>query len=128
MIVPFYAALLALLFIGLSIRTIRLRHRLKIGLGTGDSPALLRATRAHANFAEYVPLALLLLCLLEAQGLGVVWLHSLGGFLLLGRLVHAYGVSQVHEQLLFRVAGMALTFIVLLSAAVILLWINVVGH
>ncbi len=60
-ILPVYAALLALLFVLLSIRTIRTRHSRKVALGHGDDPAMLRAMRVHANFAEYVPLALLLI-------------------------------------------------------------------
>jgi len=59
-ILPIYAALLALLFVLLSIRTIRTRHSRGVALGHGDDPAMLRAMRVHANFAEYVPLALLL--------------------------------------------------------------------
>nr|WP_265324035.1 MAPEG family protein [Aeromonas veronii] len=54
-ILPVYAALLALLFVLLSIRTIRTRHSRKVALGHGDDPAMLRAMRVHANFAEYVP-------------------------------------------------------------------------
>ena len=65
-ILPVYAALLALLFVLLSIRTIRTRHSRKVALGHGDDPAMLRAMRVHANFAEYVPLALLLIYFVEA--------------------------------------------------------------
>ncbi|MEH8130210.1 MAPEG family protein [Aeromonas veronii] len=54
-ILPVYAALLALLFVLLSIRTIRTRHSRKVALGHGDDPAMLRAMRVHANFAEYDP-------------------------------------------------------------------------
>jgi uncharacterized protein len=41
-ILPVYAALLALLFVLLSIRTIRTRHRQGVALGHGDDPAMLR--------------------------------------------------------------------------------------
>jgi len=54
-IVPIYAALLALLFVLLSVRTIRTRRRQGVALGHGDDPAMLRVMRVHANFAEYVP-------------------------------------------------------------------------
>ncbi|MDO2437642.1 hypothetical protein Q2T43_15660 [Aeromonas veronii] len=40
-ILPIYAALLALLFVLLSVRTIRTRHRQKVALGHGDDPAML---------------------------------------------------------------------------------------
>ena len=60
-IIPLYAALLALLFIALSVRTLRLRRHLKIAVGDAGNTQMLRAMRAHANFAEYVPMCLLLL-------------------------------------------------------------------
>ena len=126
-ILPLYAALLVLLFVVLSIRTLRLRRTLKIGVGDGGNPQMLRAMRVHSNFAEYVPLALLMVYLVESRGAYPVFVHALGLFLLAGRLSHAYGVSQAREDLRFRVAGMALTFATLLSAAAYLLFAFVRG-
>jgi uncharacterized protein len=120
-IVPIYAALLAFVFVALSLRTIRLRHRLRVGVGDGGDPRLQRACRAHANFAEYVPLALLLFAFVEAAGASAVFVHGLCVCLLLGRLSHALGVSRVVEPLGLRVAGMVLTFSALVAAAVRLL-------
>ena len=77
-IVSLYAALLAFAFVGLSIRTLRLRKRLRIVIGDAGDTSMLRAMRVHANFAEYVPLALVLILLIEAAG-GAAWLvHVLG--------------------------------------------------
>ncbi len=120
-IVPLYAALLALLFVTLSVRTLRMRRRLQVAVGDGGSTEMLRAMRAHSNFAEYVPLALLLFFLAEQGGAGAVYLHGLCLSLLLGRLLHAYGVSQVDERYQFRVIGMVLTLTPLTAAAVGLL-------
>jgi uncharacterized protein len=110
---PLYAALLALLYVYLSVRTIGVRRRVQVALGPGDNPEMLRAMRVHANFAEYVPLALILVYLVEAQGAAAWLVHALGAALLLGRCLHAYGVSQVKETFAFRVSGMVLTFTVL---------------
>ncbi|CAJ1833947.1 MAPEG family protein [Aeromonas veronii] len=77
-ILPVYAALLALLFVLLSIRTIRTRHSRKVALGHGDDPAMLRAMRVHANFAEYVPLALLLIYFVETSNQTPWLIHLLG--------------------------------------------------
>lgn len=121
-ILPLYAALLALLFIILSVRTLRLRKSLQIGVGDGGNKEMLRAMRVHGNFAEYVPLCLILLFLVEAQGAQPLLVHGLGLALLVGRISHAYGVSQTKENLMFRVAGMALTFISLLISAIYLLF------
>lgn len=126
-IVAVYAALLTLLFVGLSIRTIRLRGKLNVALGDGGQPLLTRAARAQANFAEYVPLALLLIYFLEALTTADLWIHLLCSILLLGRLVHAYGLSQVQENYRLRVFGMTCTFIVLISAALGLLIVAVVS-
>jgi hypothetical protein len=61
-IVPFYAALLAALYIFLSVRVIRMRVSNRIGLGDGSNPRLRRAIRVHANFSEYVSVDLDGLC------------------------------------------------------------------
>lgn len=120
-ILPVYAALLALLFVLLSIRTIRTRHSRKVALGHGDDPAMLRAMRVHANFAEYVPLALLLIYFVEASSQTPWLVHLLGSALLLGRLCHAFGMSRTPENFRYRVAGMGLTFTVILVSAAHLL-------
>jgi uncharacterized protein len=120
-IVPLYAALLAILFVTLSIRTLRLRRSLGIGLGDAGNERMLRAMRVHSNFAEYVPLSLILLYLVEGQGAHPIFLHGLGLCLLIGRLSHAFGVSQKKENYRFRVTGMALTFTALLASSTYLL-------
>lgn len=117
MITGIYAALLGLLFVILSIRTIKSRRRNNIALGYGDAPDLVRAARVHANFAEYVPLALLLLYFLELSPAPAGLMHGLGIVLLLSRIVHAYGVSQIDEDYRFRVAGMSGTFAVIVVAS-----------
>ena len=117
MITPLYAVILALLFVLLSVRTLRLRRKLKVAIGHGDQPQLERAARAHANFAEYVPIALLLIYFLEVSSVSGLSIHILCGLLLVGRASHAYGVSQVKENYRYRVFGMALTFTAIISAA-----------
>ncbi|MEM7501854.1 MAG: MAPEG family protein [Pseudomonadota bacterium] len=121
LITPLYASILALLCIALSVRTLNLRRRFGVAIGPGDEPLLARAVRAHGNFTEYVPLSLLLLLLLDLESNRDVLLHSLGLMLVVGRTLHAYGVSQVREDFRFRVAGMALTFTMMASCALILL-------
>ena len=108
-IVPLYATILALIFVALSVRTLRMRRRLRIAVGDGGDTALLRAMRVHANFAEYVPLSLLLLAFVEAGGANPTLVHALGTSIVAGRLLHAFGVSQVQERYGFRVLGMVLT-------------------
>jgi len=112
-----YAALLGLLLILLSVRTIQQRRRAQVAIGTAGDAALERAIRVHANFCEYVPIALILVYFVELQ-FSAIWItHALGGLLLLGRLLHAFGVSHEPENLRFRVSGMMLTFGVIATAA-----------
>ncbi len=120
-IVPIYAALLALLFIALSVRTLRLRRRLQIAVGDAGNATMLRAMRVHSNFAEYVPLTLLLIAFVELGGAAAWRVHLFCMCLLVGRCVHAYGVSQLKENYRFRVAGMVFTLYCLAAAAVYLL-------
>jgi uncharacterized membrane protein YecN with MAPEG domain len=117
-ITPLYSAILGLVFFVLSIRTIGVRRRLRVAVGDGRQPELLRAMRVHANFAEYVPLTLVLVYMLESLGGNAVLVHALCGGLLVGRVSHAHGVRKVVEDFRFRVFGMALTFAALIGAAV----------
>lgn len=121
-VVPIYAGFLGIIFFILSIRIIRLRRSLKIGIGDSGDPMMLRAMRVHSNFAEYVPLCLILLGFAELQGTLPIIMHILGSGLLLGRLLHAYGMSQTKENFRFRVSGMALTFTCLLSTCTTLIF------
>ncbi|MDA0224903.1 MAG: MAPEG family protein [Proteobacteria bacterium] len=123
-IVPFYASLLALFFIALSIRTLLLRRRLKIAIGDAGDAAMLRAMRVHANFVEYVPLSLVMLAFMELGGAPPWRVHVLCAGLLIGRLSHAWGVSQVREDYRFRMAGVGLTLIALVSAATFVLGVS----
>jgi uncharacterized membrane protein YecN with MAPEG domain len=121
-ILPLYAALLALIFVLLSVRTLRLRKQLRIGIGDGGNPQLLRAMRVHSNFAEYVPLSLVLLLLVEGQGAPMLLVHGLCLGLSFGRASHAFGVSQPKEDFRFRVFGMVMTFAVLVVSSAYLLF------
>jgi uncharacterized protein len=120
-ITSLYAALLALLFVGLSARTVRLRQQLKVLIGDGGHAQLARAARVHANFAEYLPMALLLLLLLEQASAPALGLHLFGSTLLLARAAHAIGVSRVDENLRWRIAGVSTTLTLLLGGALLLL-------
>src|SRR4051812_11318520 len=120
-IVPLYAAVLAFIYIALSMRVIHARRSTKVAIGTWGDPLLERKMRVHANFAEYVPFALLLATFVEMQGRPAWLIHLLGFALLAGRLVHAYGVSHEPENFNLRSVGMATTFAVLAVSALLLI-------
>ncbi len=108
-VTAFYASLLAFLFVLLSARVIAQRREARIEIGFGESRELMRRSRVHANFAEYVPFALLLLAFAESLKVPSIALHVLGLALLAGRLLHAYGLSQTPHILKWRTLGMVLT-------------------
>lgn len=106
-----YSAILGLIFIGLSAMTIRERRIASVSLGAGDNEMLLRRIRAHANFAEYVPIALILMGG-STLALTPVWLiHVCGVALITGRLLHARAIYKRNGVL--RTAGMAATLTVI---------------
>ena len=119
-IVPFYAALLAGFYIFLSVRVVRIRRQEKVGIGDANNLRLRRAIRAHGNFAEYAPLAVILAAFVEMQQFAAVIVHALCWILIVGRLIHAYGVSQEKEDYRFRVAGMVLTLTSIALSALLL--------
>ncbi|WP_448552689.1 MAPEG family protein [Thalassotalea montiporae] len=109
-----YTSLLAILFIALSFNVSRLRLKHKVSIGSDGVRALEKAIRIQANFTEYVPLALIMLAVLELAGLAEMWLHIFGLTILLGRVLHAMGLTKTLGVSLARQIGTLATFIVLL--------------
>ena len=109
-ITAFYASLLAVLFLYLSLRVIGWRRQQRVEIGHGEDAQLLRRVRVHANFAEYVPFALLLMALAESLGPPHILTHLVGLMLIVGRSLHAYGLSQTPHILRYRALGVQLTF------------------
>jgi len=120
-IVPGYAAVFVFFFVFLAVRVILMRQKYRVGIGAGGHTDLERASRVHANFAEYVPFAILLFGFMEMQSQSRWLIHILAIILLVGRLIHAYGVSQQNENIGLRVTAMLLTFGVMIVAAIVLL-------
>jgi uncharacterized membrane protein YecN with MAPEG domain len=118
-ITAFYASLLAVLFLFLSVRVIGWRRQQRVEIGHGDDTQLLRRMRVHANFAEYVPFTLLLMALAENLGPPHILTHLVGVTLVAGRVLHAYGLSQTPHILKYRVWGVTLTFAAMGIAAMI---------
>jgi uncharacterized membrane protein YecN with MAPEG domain len=117
LVLPFYAAALAVLYVIFAGLVIRQRFKTRVGLGDGQQPDLIKVVRIHGNFAEYVPLLLVLLLILEMQGAALWQLHLIGGLTLFGRISHAIGLSKSSGTSLPRFVGMMCTFSALLFAA-----------
>ncbi len=127
-VTPLYAALLALWFVILSVYVTVHRQRHGISLGDKSNEQMLRIIRGQANFAEYVPLALLLMLFLEMSHFSVYLLHALGIALLAGRLLHGYALSFTPSFMAGRVAGALITWIVLVIEALLCLYQGWRGH
>lgn len=115
-----YACLFALLLVALSVRVIVRRVRGGVVHGDGGNEALQRCVRAHANFAEYVPLALGLAALLEARGAGAGVMNALLAPLLIARIAHPFGMlAPVNSkpQYILRGGGIIVTLLVIVAAA-----------
>jgi uncharacterized membrane protein YecN with MAPEG domain len=114
-------SVLGLMFFILSFLTIRGRVKKKVAVGRGAGGEVSGLVRAHGNFAEYVPLILILMALVELPGGGPARLGILGGGLILGRLLHAYGmIASNGGEHWGRVAGTLLTLLALV-------WVSIEG-
>ena len=126
-VTPLYAGLLVLWFVVLSARVVNLRRR-GIIFGDNGDIGVIRIVRAQANFAEYVPVALVMMGFLEAGRFSIYVLHALGLTLLVARLLHGSALSFGWQIKFGRAAGAALTFIVLLIEAVLCLYQGLRGQ
>jgi uncharacterized membrane protein YecN with MAPEG domain len=120
-VVPGYAAVFVLIFVLLAVNVSRLRSKYKVSIGAGGRTELERAARVHGNFAEYVPFAILLLAFMEMQRQSIFVIHILAIVLLVGRLLHAYGVGGEKDNMSSRGLGYLMTLGVMVVAAVFLL-------
>lgn len=117
-----YAALLAIVMVVLLGNVGRLRSRKGISLGDNGDRDLVIATRRHMNFVECVPLALILLAVVEANGAPRGWVHTLGIVLLVSRLVHPFGINPATMNTVCRIAGSGGTILMVIAAALTALW------
>jgi uncharacterized membrane protein YecN with MAPEG domain len=117
-----YVGLFGILLIILSLRVSFVRRDARVPVGDGDNEVLLRRIRAHGNFAEFVPIALLLLALAEHTGMGSLFIHLFGLVLLVGRISHAYGISQTNEIFIFRMVGTLATLAVIAVLSLYCIW------
>jgi uncharacterized membrane protein YecN with MAPEG domain len=117
-----YVALGALLLLALALRISLVRRSARVGIGDGGNHELVKRIRAHANAAEYLPVALLLLLLLDLGQTPPLWLHVFGVVLIVGRVLHAIGLSRTSGPSPGRFLGIVLTWGVMLVMAILLLW------
>jgi uncharacterized protein len=117
-----YAGLLGLLLVALSAQVVLARRRYRVRLGTGSDDGLQQAVRVQANFAEYVPFAVLLLAFAEITGLPVAAVHGAGILLVASRLLHAVGLTGSPGRSFGRFYGTGGTWLVIVALSLWLLY------
>jgi uncharacterized protein len=125
-----YLAILSLLYAALSFQVARLRKANRVVFGDGGNMALRTAIRAHAHFAEYVPIIALMVAMLEMSGSPATRVHLLMGTLLVARLLHPFGMHagpQTWRFRICRVGGMVITLVLLINSALLVLWQSLPG-
>jgi len=117
-VVSIYAGILGFWLVILSTRVVLFRRRARVNLGHGGNDELERRIRAQANLAEYAPMGLILIGLLEFSGWPLAAVHALGVLLVAGRLLHGWTLSFTTGSGVGRVGGMALTLTAIGIAAI----------
>jgi uncharacterized membrane protein YecN with MAPEG domain len=121
-ITALYTAVLALILTVLGFQVGSVRSRTGISILHGDNMELAERIRRHANFVENVPMALLLLGLIELNGATPVMLHSLGVALVVARILHPIGLHHDNMRHPLRGLGAFGTILVILIASGVAIW------
>lgn len=124
-IVALYIALNLILAPLLMFRVGQVRLGKKINLGDGGDALMLSRIRAHGNFTENAPLALLGLIGLAMLNAHPIALHIFGAAFFIGRILHAMGMAGSFGQ--GRLVGTVLTLLTFLGQAVYLLFMIFTG-
>ncbi|MEG2041126.1 MAG: MAPEG family protein, partial [Hafnia sp.] len=109
MVSALYVVLGALLLIKLSLNVVKLRMQYRVAYGDGGFYELQTAIRVHGNAVEYIPIAAILLVMMEMNGSLIWMIHVCGILLIAGRLMHSYGLR--HREIRWRRSGMSATYI-----------------
>ena len=112
-----FAGVLGLISIWLAVGVGRARGQHEVNIGDGGSPEMLEAIRRHANFTEFVPLALILMGLLEMNGVHTYAVYSFGAVLTIARICHPLGLGE-GKPLPLRAAGAGLTILLTLVMSI----------
>jgi uncharacterized membrane protein YecN with MAPEG domain len=98
----------------LGLRIGRLRISEKIMVGDGGNPRLVARMRAQLNFAEYAPLVLILIALVELARGTQTWLWGVAALFIVGRVLHVFGMDGWRPG---RMIGIGFTMLTMLGLA-----------
>jgi len=114
-----YGAILALIIVALGINVTMHRVKLKVPLGDGGNPQMLRMIRLHGNAVEYIPLAIVLMAVYELNGGSHLALNIVGIALVAGRLIQTWGMWATSTTTPGRQIGQSLTWLSVAALAVL---------
>lgn len=100
------ASVFAVLMVFLSLAVTRRRVQVRVTHGDGDDKLLSHRIRAHGNFSEYAPLALILLGLVEAQAAPATLVYALATVFVATRVAHAIGMTY-YRRIWVRAVAMS---------------------
>jgi uncharacterized protein len=127
-ITALYAGILGLMAVAIASIPGLMRTKLNISVGDGGNAALLLGMRRHGNFAEWVPLALILIALLELNGVPKLAVHGFGIVLVVSRALHAYGLEAHTTKGICRGLGAGGTALLVAAASIYLIVVFVIGR
>ena len=121
-ITALYAAILTALALALMFRVIALRAKTRISILHGDNMDLAQAMRQHGNFVESVPLVLILMGVVEANGGNTVLLHTMGVVVVIARAAQPIGLR--HDRVIhpLRFVGTVGTVTAMVVLGGVALW------
>lgn len=125
MIVPItalYAALLVAVLVCLTTRIGVLRAKTGISILDGGNDRVAVEMRRHGNFAEHVPLIIVLMAIVEINEGSPVFLHVVGIALIICRVAHPLGLRHDRVQAPLRLIGAVGTSLVTIALGLMALW------
>jgi uncharacterized membrane protein YecN with MAPEG domain len=123
-ITALYAGIMMIFALALSFRAgiFRASKNISVLFGSPENMELIQRVRAHQNFLEYVPLALILMGIIEINGGNTTFLHVFGMVLIISRFAHSIGLKHDNMGHPGRAIGASGTALISLVAAVYALW------
>ncbi len=124
MVTSLYTGLLGLLYVFISIETIKARRSQKISLGAGTNNEIQHLVAAHSNFASYAAFFLIAFALVEYSRQFPLWLlHVFGIVFFVGRVLHFLSMRTTTMDFKKRTAGMMMTLFPMIFISLMNVWV-----
>jgi len=114
-----FTGIFALLIIFLAYKVVVFRRTKKVGIGDNGDVIGQCVIRTHANAVEYIPMMILLMAAYELNGGSGMVLYIIGGLSVLARVMHASGLSKSAGVTTGRFYGTVLTWLIIVTLAVL---------